>query len=111
MKKDSHIGKNKGLFERVYALVRIIPEGKVMTYGQVALALGLRDVRKIGWALHANKDVNTPCHRVVNKEGGLAPNYAFGGAEVQKKRLEEEGVKFIGDKNVDLEKSLWKMTN
>jgi len=62
------IGKNIGLFEKVYEVVRKIPEGSVVTYGQIAKTLGIRDVRKIGWALHANPDGSTtPCHRVVNK--------------------------------------------
>ena len=108
--KESHIGKNKGLFDKVYKLIRTIPPGKVMTYGQIAKILGLRDVRKIGWALHANKDHATPCHRVVNKEGGIAPSYAFGGAEVQRKRLMEEGVKFADNTHVDLKTSLWDLT-
>ena len=45
-----------GLFEKIYELVKTIPVGRVATYGQVAKLLGVKDVRKIGWALHANKD-------------------------------------------------------
>lgn len=65
------------MFEEVYKLVKEIPEGKVVTYGQLAKMVGTRDARKIGWALHANRDPKTPCHRVVNQEGRLAPNFAF----------------------------------
>jgi len=102
------IGKNKGLFEKVYEVVRKIPEGSVMTYGQIAKELGIRDVRKIGWALHANPDGTvTHCHRVVNKEGDLAPGYAFGGPDEQKNKLLAEGVLFIDDNHVDLSKCLW----
>lgn len=72
-----------------------------MTYGQVGKALGTRDFRRVGQALHANKDPNVPCHRVVFADGHLAPNYAFGGAEEQKKKLLAEGVKFIANR-VDL---------
>lgn len=97
------IGKNKGLFEKVYEVVRKIPAGSVMTYGQIAHELGIRDVRKIGWALHANPDGSiTPCHRVVNKEGGLAPGYVFGGPDEQKNKLLSEGILFIDDNHVDL---------
>jgi methylated-DNA-protein-cysteine methyltransferase-like protein len=93
------------LFEQVYKVVRKIPEGKVSTYGQIAHILGTRDVRKIGYALHANPDSsNVPCHRVVNKEGRLAPGYAFGGPNEQKMRLMSEGVIFIDDDHVDLQK-------
>jgi methylated-DNA-protein-cysteine methyltransferase-like protein len=98
---------NPGLFEKVYEFVKTVPKGKVATYGQVARALGVRDVRKIGWALHANKSAHVPCHRVVNKEGKLADNFAFDGWEEQRKRLIDEGVVFIDEKHVDLEKSGW----
>ena len=58
--------------------------------------------------LHANIDsVNIPCHRVVNREGKLAPMYVFGGIDAQKERLENEGVVVDGDK-VDLKKYLWR---
>ncbi|MEI3115770.1 MAG: MGMT family protein [Eubacteriales bacterium] len=56
----------------------------------------------------ANTDpVNVPCHRVVNREGKLAPMYVFGGVDVQKERLENEGVEVDGDR-IDLEKYLWR---
>jgi methylated-DNA-protein-cysteine methyltransferase-like protein len=92
------------MFDKIYKLVKKIPKGKVMTYGQVAKALGIRDVRKVGFALHANKSSEVPCHRVVNKEGKLAANFAFNGAEEQQRRLESEGIKFEKDCYVDLEK-------
>lgn len=102
----AHI-KNPGLFEKVYKVVSKISEGKVMTYGQIARELGLRDVRKVGWALHANTDPkNIPCHRVVKKDGGLAPGYAFGGPNEQKNRLMSEGVSFTDETHVDLKKDL-----
>lgn len=95
------------MFEEVYKIVSKIPNGKVMTYGQIAKILGTRDVRKVGFALHANKDSsNVPCHRVVNKEGRLAPGYAFGGPGEQKMRLLSEGVVFIDDNHVDLGKCM-----
>jgi len=96
--------KGKNFFERVYEIVRKIPEGKVMTYGQIALRLGTKDARRVGHALHANRDIKTPCHRVVNKDGRLAPSYAFGGYHEQRNRLIAEGIKFVDEMNVDLEK-------
>src|SRR3989337_941583 len=101
-KKEDH-----NLFSRIYTLVKKIPEGKVMTYGQVASILGTRDARKIGWALHANKDPNIPCHRVVNKEGKVAENYAFDGWREQKRKLEEEGGGVTDDMHVDLPRFLY----
>jgi methylated-DNA-protein-cysteine methyltransferase related protein len=73
-----------------------------MTYGQIAEIIGTKDVRKVGFALHANKNgSDVPCHRVVNKDGRLAPGYAFGGPDEQKMKLMAEGVKFKDTNNVD----------
>jgi len=101
--------KRKGLFEEVYKVVRKIPKGKVATYGQLAGLVGTRDARKIGWALHANRDPNCPCHRVVNKEGKLAANFAFDGPKEQRRRLEAEGITFEDKARVNLEKHFWKI--
>ncbi len=84
-------------FERIYKAVSKIPRGKVSTYGSIAKYLRLKNPRVVGYALHVNKDPdNIPCHRVVNKNGGLAPGYAFGGTTVQKQLLRKEGIKFEG---------------
>lgn len=92
-----------GFFKQVYDLVKKVPRGKVVTYGQVARALSTSDARKVGWALHANKaGSGVPCHRVVNNQGRLAPNFAFDGPEEQRRRLMAEGVKFLVDGKVDL---------
>jgi methylated-DNA-protein-cysteine methyltransferase-like protein len=92
------------MWDKVYEFVKTIPVGKVATYGQVAKILGIKDTRKIGWALHANKSLEVPCHRVVNKEGRLAKNFAFDGEVEQQRRLEAEGVVFEKDFYVDLTK-------
>lgn len=96
-------------YQKVYEVVRKIPKGKVTTYGHIARMLGSpRASRAVGYALHFNPEpVLTPCHRVVNREGRLAPAFAFGGPEVQKQLLEQEGVKVEGE-YVDLKKFLWK---
>lgn len=99
--------KTDNFFDHVYEIVRTIPRGKVLTYGAIARQIGSRDARKIGWALHANTDPNTPCHRVVNKVGRLAPNFAFDGWHEQKRRLQEEGVTFSSEMVVDLKKHRW----
>lgn len=94
------------VFEKVYKAVAKIPKGKVLTYGDIAIELGLNP-RVVGYALHANKNGETvPCHRVVFKDGSLATGYAFGGKDVQKKLLLNEGVSFIGEK-VNLKTSLF----
>ena len=96
-------------FARVYAYVQKIPPGKVVTYGQVAAAIGApRCARQVGWALHANPAPGViPCHRVVNRMGGLAPAFAFGGEEVQARLLEGEGVEVCNGR-VDLSVYLWR---
>ena len=97
-------------FQQVYALTRSIPMGKVTTYGELAKALGTRDARRVGHALHANPDQSPPCHRVVSKDGRLAPNYAFGGNLEQRAKLIEEEVTFLDQEHVDLKKHLYRPT-
>jgi len=89
--------------EDVYSIVRLIPRGRVLTYGAVACAVGKpRAARAVGQALHRNNDPqDTPCHRVVFSDGRLSNSYAFGGEGVQRARLVAEGVPFVGNK-VDL---------
>lgn len=96
-------------FEKIYAVVRQIPPGKVCTYGQVArLAGNPRWARVVGYALHVNPEFGKiPCHRVVNKDGRTAPAFAFGGSGVQRAMLEAEGVVFENDGTVALEKYGW----
>ena len=94
------------MFAEIYQIVQGIPVGKVATYGQVTMILGTKGSRRVGQALHANKDRRVPCHRVVFADGSLAPGYAFGGAGEQKKKLLAEGVEFRGEK-VDLGKNGW----
>jgi len=103
------------MFEKVYKLVAAIPKGKIATYGQIAEIVNSSSLRKritpriVGFALHANRDSKVPCHRVVNKDGRLAPNFAFDGPREQKRRLEAEGVRFEDEMHVDLQDSLWKI--
>ncbi|MFH0864357.1 MAG: MGMT family protein [Candidatus Gottesmanbacteria bacterium] len=87
------------IFLKVYRRVKSIPNGKVMTYGEIGKEIGV-DPRIVGFALHANKDINVPCHRVVNKEGRLAPNFVWDGWKEQKRRLLAEGIKFKDETHV-----------
>ena len=93
-------------FEKVYEIVKTIPEGKVMTYGDVAkLSSNPRASRAVGWALHKNPyEGIVPCHRVVNAKGELSKAFVFGGINAQRHLLEKEGVVFQEDGTVDLEK-------
>jgi len=100
---------NSNFFSAVYEVVKRIPRGKVATYGQVAHLCGNpKASRAVGYALHVNPEPGViPCHRVVNRFGGLAPEFAFGGAEIQAQMLIAEGVE-IQNLTVDLSKFIWK---
>jgi len=93
-------------FERIYEIVKSIPCGKVATYGHVALLAGNpRLARVVGYALHNNPNPSEiPCHRVVNREGKVAPGFAFGGEGVQRQLLESEGIVFEEKGKIDLRK-------
>ena len=97
-------------FERIYTVVRRIPQGKVASYGQVAaLAGNPRWARVVGYALHVNPEPGViPCHRVVMADGRVAPGFAFGGPDVQRALLEAEGVRFREDGTVDMAVYQWK---
>ncbi len=96
--------RSLNFFDKVYLVVKQIPKGKVVTYGQIAMAIGSpRAARQVGYALHVNPEpFVTPCHRVVNRFGALAPAFAFGGQEVQAQLLIEEGVEVSKEYTVDL---------
>lgn len=98
-----------GFNQKVYDVVKKVPKGKVITYGQIAFMVGSpRAARIVGGALHRNPEPGiTPCHRVVNREGRLAPAFAFGGLDEQRRLLEQEGVEVSEDGYVDLHKYLW----
>lgn len=100
---------SKNFFNKIYEIVAQIPEGKVATYGQIAAALGSpRGARTVGWAMQSTPEqLRLPCHRVVNRLGEMAPSYAFGGADIQRAILENEGVTFKADGCIDMKKHLW----
>ena len=100
---------NESFFKRVYALVKQVPKGKVVTYGQVAAMLGNpRMSRQVGYALHVNPDPEgIPCYRVVNRLGEVSSAFAFGGGNRQRELLMEDGVPFLPDGRVDLIQSMW----
>lgn len=93
-------------FERIYAVVRRIPRGKVATYGQVAsLAGNPRWARVVGYALHQNPEPGViPCHRVVHRDGAVSAAFAFGGANAQTELLKKEGVRFLDETHVDMKR-------
>jgi len=99
----------KDFRERVWDVVRSVPPGRVVTYGQVATLLGApRAARAVGTALkNTPPGADVPCQRVVNRQGRLAPTYGSGGAEQHKAELEAEGVEVRPDYTIDLEVYRW----
>ena len=83
--------------EEVYKFLTTIPKGKVVTYSQIAEHLGNKKLaRVVGNILHKNPDEQKyPCYKVVNSKGELSKNFAFGGIEKQKEKLENDGIEII----------------
>ncbi len=102
--------KKSDFFSEVYKIVARIPNGKVMTYGQIAVLLNAPNcARQVGQAMYNTPEyLDIPAHRVVNSKGGLAPPSAFGGEGVQRRRLEDEGVQFTRSGCVDLRQSIFR---
>lgn len=103
---------NENFFERVYAIVRQIPEGKVTSYGAIAKALGTaRSARMVGWAMNASHNLDdVPAHRVVNRKGLLSGKHHFDGTNLMQQLLENEGIKVIDNQIVDFDKHFWDPT-
>lgn len=97
-------------FERVYEIVRQIPEGRVTSYGAIAKALGTaRSARMVGWAMNASHAMNdVPAHRVVNRVGLLSGKHHFDGTNLMQQLLENEGVEVVNNQIVDFDKHFWK---
>jgi len=96
-------------FERVYAVARQIPYGKVTSYGAIARALGTaRSARMVGWAMNAAHNLeDVPAHRVVNRKGLLTGKHHFDGTNLMQQLLESEGIVIEDNQIIDLEKHFW----
>lgn len=103
----SKASNRESAWEAVYALVRRIPPGKVMTYGQIALMIEPLSARAVGWAMNTCPE-GVPWHRVVNSRGGCStdrlPHVPTG---LQRSLLEREGVEFGPSGNLSLERYRW----
>ena len=100
---------NENFFERVYAVARQIPYGKVTSYGAIAKSLGTaRSARMVGWALNASHSLeDVPAHRVVNRKGLLTGKLHFDGTNLMQQLLENEGIVVVENQIVDFEKHFW----
>ena len=94
----------QGFFERVYAVVRRVPKGRVISYGEIAKILGCpRAARQVGWAMRQSPD-DIPWQRVIKSDGSIAGG---GFSELRRALLREEGVPFLPDGRVDMAACQW----
>lgn len=103
--------KHEGsFFQRVYKVARLIPEGRVTSYGAIARYLGLgKSARMVGWALNGadNLPEYVPAHRVVNRNGLLTGKHHFRNEKLMQELLESEGVKVDNDQVIEFDKLFW----
>ena len=98
------------LYDNIYQIVRLIPKGRVSTYGHVAAAIGMKSgARVVGYAMnHAHgQKPKVPAHRVVNSKGLLTGKAHFGPGDEMANALRKEGIKIIDDQVQDFKKLLW----
>ncbi len=94
-------------FDNIYDVVRLIPYGRVTSYGAIAKYLGMGGARMIGWAMNACHTMpDVPAHRVVNRNGLLTGKHHFGGNLMQE-LLESEGLKVKNDQIIDFNHYFW----
>ncbi|PKB17034.1 MGMT family protein [Flavobacterium sp. 5] len=100
---------NENFFEKVYAVVKQIPYGKVTSYGAIAKVLGAaRSARMVGWAMNAAHNLeDVPAHRVVNRKGLLTGKHHFDGTNLMQQLLESEGVVVVNNQIMNFETVFW----
>lgn len=101
--------KNKDFFAAVYQVVRLIPKGRVTSYGAIANYLGSKQAaRMVGWAMNASHQlIDVPAHRVVNRIGLLSGKHHFDGPNEMQNLLEKEGIKIVENQIQDFQKVFW----
>lgn len=104
--------KHKDFFENVFDVVRLIPKGRVTSYGAIAKYLGApRSSRMVGWAMNAShKYPGIPAHRVVNRNGLLTGKHHFNDETEMEKRLNREKIIVKNDKIIDFKSVFWDPT-
>jgi methylated-DNA-protein-cysteine methyltransferase-like protein len=98
----------KNHYQQIYAVVRQVPPGKVVTYGQIAQITGGCTARMVGYAMAALPEgSDVPWQRVINYQGKISP-HGFGyGSAMQRLLLEEEGVVFDAEDRIDFNVFNW----
>ena len=101
--------ESESFFERVYTITKLIPYGRVSSFGAIAKALGTaRSARMVGWALNASHNrEDVPAHRVVNRNGLLTGKMHFDGTNLMQQLLESEGVEVSDNQVVDFKLLFW----
>lgn len=100
--------KSDNFFEKVYDVARLIPYGRVTSYGAIAKYLGAaRSARMVGWAMNASHGQDIPAHRVVNRVGLLSGKRHFEGTNLMQQLLESEGIKVKQNQVVNFDKYFW----
>lgn len=102
--------KDYTFFENVWDVARLIPKGRVTSYGAIAKYLGTpKSARAVGYAMNAcgGQKPKVPAHRVLNRNGMLSGKHHFGASDIMQKLLEKEGVCVKNDKVVDFEALFW----
>jgi len=99
----------KGFFEKVYEVARLIPYGRITSYGAIAKYLGAAgSARMVGWAMNGSgKHPDIHAHRVVNRKGLLTGKHHFDGTNLMQQLLESEGIEVIENQIQDFEKLFW----
>ena len=101
---------DESFFERVYEVARMVPYGRVTSYGAIAQYLGTKmSARMVGWAMnkcHVHP-FPVPAHRVVNRQGMLTGKHHFGSPDIMKQLLEIEGIEIVNDKVVHFSELFW----
>ena len=105
----NYSAKTKGFFEDVYDVTRLIPKGRITSYGAIARYLGSgKSARMVGWAMNAAHGLSdVPAHRVVNRIGMLTGKNHFSSPTAMQELLESEGLVIKNDKVVDFSKYYW----
>jgi methylated-DNA-protein-cysteine methyltransferase-like protein len=104
---------SESFFENVYAVVRLIPNGRVTSYGAIAAYLGSRgSARMVGWAMNAShaRVTGIPAHRVVNRNGLLTGKRHFGSPAIMQQLLENEGINIVNDQIIGFFEVFWDPT-
>ena len=102
------MSNNQNFFERVYEVARLIPYGKVTSYGAIAKYLGAaRSARMVGWAMNNSSGREVPAHRVVNRKGILTGKHHFEGTNLMEQLLQSEGVDVVENQIQNFENIFW----